>query len=312
MLSNKLCDHDRPLVSIIVNFYNGEQYLANAIESVLAQTYGNLELVLYDNLSTDSSALIAQKYKDERIQYVLADKHTSLGEARNSALKIAKGDFISFLDCDDWIVKDKVEVSLKYFCQKEVGLVYTNGYTFYEKKNCCRKFFKEKQKEGYVFEDLLASYRIAIPSVMFRRTVIERLSSWFDTRFSMIEEFDLFIRIAQISEVRYDNGCLCYWRAHETSMTWSKRAFFEVEMKLFLERLLKENPMLIDHYSVKRYQAKIAYHHFMNTWKKQFSPHRAVLLGFLFVDKRLILIYLVSFLGKSLFYRVLKFFNMYV
>ena len=109
--------------------------MANAIESVLAQTYQNLELLLYDNLSTDSSALIAQKFEDQRIRYILADEHTSLGEARDRALKVAKGEFISFLDCDDWIEINKVEVSLTYFAQAEVGLVYTNGYTFYEKKN---------------------------------------------------------------------------------------------------------------------------------------------------------------------------------
>ncbi|WP_455592387.1 glycosyltransferase family 2 protein [Bacteroides sp.] len=312
MSSNMLFKHDNPLVSIIINFYNGEQYLANAINSVLNQTYKNLELVLYDNVSADNSALIVQQYKDERIRYALADEHTSLGEARNRALKIAKGDFISFLDCDDWIERDKVEISLTHFSQDAVGLVYTNGYTFYEKKKQYKKFFNEKQKEGWIFEDLLASYRIAIPSVMFRRSVIEKLPSWFDTRFSMIEEFDLFIRIAQISEIRYDERCLCYWRAHDTSMTWSKRTCFEVEMKLFLERLLKENPALADHYSIKRYRAKIAFHHFMNTWSKQFKPDRGSLVDFLFVDKRLMLIYLVSFLGKNQFYKILKFFNIYV
>lgn len=312
MSSNMPFIQDSPLVSIIINFYNGEQYLANAIESVLVQTYDNLELVLYDNLSTDNSPLIARKYTDNRIRYILADEHTSLGEARNRALREAKGDFISFLDCDDWIAKDKVELSLKYFYQEEVGLVYTNGYTFYEKKNQYKKFFKHKQKEGWIFENLLASYRIAIPSVMFRRSVIENFSSWFDARFSMIEEFDLFIRIAQISEVRYDEHCLCYWRAHNTSMTWTKRAYFEMEMKIFLERLIKENPALMEHHSVRRYQAKIAFHHFMNTWNKQFKPDRKALVNFLFTDKRLILIYFVSFLGKNIFYKILRFFNIYV
>lgn len=312
MSSNMPSNQDSPLVSVIINFYNGEQYLGNAIDSVLAQTYPNIELILYDNISTDDSASIAQKYTDNRIQYILADEHTSLGEARNRALKTAKGDFISFLDCDDWIAKDKVEISLKHFHQDEVGLVYTNGYTFYEKKNQYKKFFKQKQKEGWIFEDLLASYRIAIPSVMFRRSVIEKLSSWFDTRFSMIEEFDLFIRIAQISEVRYDERCLCYWRAHNTSMTWTKRAYFEVEMRFFLDKLLKENPTLVNHYSIKRYQAKIAFHHFMNTWNKQFNPDRAALVNFLFVDKRLILIYFASFLSKNMFYRIMRYFNIYV
>ena len=75
MLSNALCNPNRPLVSIIINFYNGEQYLANAIESVLAQTYQNLELLLYDNLSTDSSALIAQKFEYD-IYWLMSIRHS--------------------------------------------------------------------------------------------------------------------------------------------------------------------------------------------------------------------------------------------
>ena len=95
-------------------------------------------------------------------------------------------------------------------------------------------------------------------------------------------------------------------------MTWSKRSYFEVEMRQFLEQLLKENPVLKNHYAVKRYQAKIAFHHFMNTWNKPFNPNRRILADFLLVDKRLILIYLVSFLGKNWFYKILKFLNIYV
>ena len=304
--------HSNPLVSIIIPIYNTASYLRKCLDSAKNQTYTNLEIICVDDGSTDGSEKIVDEYLDDDRFVIIHKENSGESSARNTGLLKCTGNYIGFMDCDDWIAKDKVEISLKHFHQDEVGLVYTNGYTFYEKKNQYKKFFKQKQKEGWIFEDLLVSYRIAIPSVMFRRSVIEKLSSWFDTRFSMIEEFDLFIRIAQISEVRYDERCLCYWRAHNTSMTWSRRAYFEVEMRFFLDKLLKENPTLVNHYSIKRYQAKIAFHHFMNTWNKQFNPNRAALVNFLFVDKRLILIYFASFLSKNMFYRLMRYFNIYV
>ena len=75
-----------PLVSVIMNCYNGDKYLPNAIESVYSQTYSNWEIIFWDNCSTDNSADIAQSF-DDRVMYHRTSKTTPLGEARNLALK---------------------------------------------------------------------------------------------------------------------------------------------------------------------------------------------------------------------------------
>lgn len=76
-----------PLISIIINCFNGERFLREAIDSVIAQTYSNWELIFWDNQSTDSTANIVRSYHDDRIRYFYAPEHTSLGEARNLALE---------------------------------------------------------------------------------------------------------------------------------------------------------------------------------------------------------------------------------
>ena len=98
------------LISIIMNCYNGEQFLRKSIESVLSQTYKNWELIFWDNRSKDDSAKIFKSHNDKRFKYFMADEHTSLYKARNLAINKSAGEFISFLDTDDVWDEKKIEL----------------------------------------------------------------------------------------------------------------------------------------------------------------------------------------------------------
>ena len=89
-----------PLVSIIMNCFNGEEFLCEAIDSVYAQSYTNWEIIFWDNASTDQTASIAKSY-DKKLKYFRTSKTTSLGEARVAATKKARGKYLAFLDVDD-------------------------------------------------------------------------------------------------------------------------------------------------------------------------------------------------------------------
>ena len=92
----KTLDNNQPLVSIIMNCFNGEKYLKFSLESVINQTYKNWELIFWDNKSKDNSAEIFKSFNDKRFKYFYADEHTSLYKARNLAIQKSQGDFISF------------------------------------------------------------------------------------------------------------------------------------------------------------------------------------------------------------------------
>ena len=89
-----------PLVSIVMNCYNGEKFLREAINSIYDQTYQNWEIIFWDNASTDSSAEIALTYND-KLKYNISKSNTSLGRARALAVGEASGEYLAFLDCDD-------------------------------------------------------------------------------------------------------------------------------------------------------------------------------------------------------------------
>ena len=116
----------QPLVSIIMNCYNGEKFLQEALESVQAQTYKNWELIFWDNQSSDKSSTILKSFNEPRFRYYYAEEHRNLNGARNLAIQVSKGDLVAFLDTDDTWVPQKLEIQLPYFDDPKVALVYGN------------------------------------------------------------------------------------------------------------------------------------------------------------------------------------------
>ena len=98
----------KPLVSIIMNCFNGEKYLIESLKSIQNQNYKNWELIFWDNKSTDRSKNIFKKFKDKRFKYYYAKKFTNLYTARNLAIKKAKGKILTFLDVDDLWMPNKL------------------------------------------------------------------------------------------------------------------------------------------------------------------------------------------------------------
>lgn len=119
----------KPLVSIVMTFYNTSVFLKKAIESVLEQTLENIELICVDDGSTDNTLAFLKEYalKDKRIT-VLTQKNAGAGIARNAGLTIAKGDWISFLDSDDFFQKDMLESMLALGCKDDSDVVVCGHY----------------------------------------------------------------------------------------------------------------------------------------------------------------------------------------
>ena len=118
-----------PVVSVIMNCYNGERYLQEAIDSVYTQTFSDWEIILWDDASKDRTAEIAKSY-DEKLRYFKGEKATALGQARNWAIDKARGEFIAFLDQDDVWLCDKLSKQIPIFEDPAVGIVISNTLFF--------------------------------------------------------------------------------------------------------------------------------------------------------------------------------------
>lgn len=116
------------LVSIITPSYNSEKYISDCIESVIAQTYTNWELLITDDCSKDNSIKVIQQYvdKDPRIHLFVLKENSGAAVARNNSIKEAKGRYIAFCDSDDFWMPDKLEKQLEFMRQKDCALSYTS------------------------------------------------------------------------------------------------------------------------------------------------------------------------------------------
>ena len=138
------------LVSVIINCYNSESYLKETLDSVLKQTYKNLEIIVWDNKSTDNTASIVKNFKDTRIKYFLSQKHTFLGEARNMAIQQSSGKLISFIDSDDIWLPTKLEKQVQLFDQDDVGIVICDTL-YFNNKNYNKQLYKKKNHRQDLF-----------------------------------------------------------------------------------------------------------------------------------------------------------------
>ena len=123
-----------PLVSIIMNCYNGQRYLKAALDSVRNQSYQNWEIIFWDNCSSDNSSKIAKNFGSDKLKYYKSNTKQSLGHARYNALKVCNGHFISILDSDDIWYQDKLKTQVELmisddldFSQTELHIINGKG-----------------------------------------------------------------------------------------------------------------------------------------------------------------------------------------
>ena len=120
------------LISIIMPVYNSEKYLERAIESIINQTYTNWELICINDASTDGSLEILKKYINEKIKVKSLDKNSGTAIARNEALKMAQGRYITYLDSDDYYDSKKLEKQIKFMIENNYAFTFT-AYAFVNK-----------------------------------------------------------------------------------------------------------------------------------------------------------------------------------
>jgi len=245
-------------VSILMNGYNSEKYLKEAIDSIYAQTYNDWEIIFIDNCSTDSTKEIVDSY-DGSIKYYKTDYNIPLGEARNWGLQYCKGEYLAFLDTDDIWLKDKLEIQIiELEKNKDAQLCYGGVITINEEGNEIEKMLPHA-KSGKVLAQQLIRYEINMQSVVIRNNID---ISFKDTmKFS--PDFDLFMKIVSQYPVIVINNYLVKYRKLKNSLTSKSIDRWWIETKDTLDCIFLAQPKLKELYS-KEYKfayAKNNYYH---------------------------------------------------
>jgi len=208
---------ENPLVSIVMNCFNGDHFLKEAIDSIYEQSYQNWEIIFWDNGSSDDSALIAKSY-DERLKYFYSIKTTSLGVARNMAMKQTNGKYVTFLDCDDLYLPDRIKLQTSLMINNNTALSFGSWIEINAQSIIVNKH-KIKTKSGNLFEQLLYKYEVNFQTLMIDNDFLKKSKIHFDPELTFSPDFNLVMQIAFSHNISSINEYLAKYRVHSQSMT---------------------------------------------------------------------------------------------
>jgi glycosyltransferase involved in cell wall biosynthesis len=210
-----------PLVSIIMNVCNGAAFLREALDSVMAQTFTDWELIVWDDRSTDASAAIVSEYRDARVRYFLSPDDAPLGKARRDAIRQSKAEWIAFLDQDDIWLPGKLEKQLA-LAEADTSLLYGRTVRFYtggRERDYDQAHEYKLLPEGDIFTQLFTkSCFIAMSAAMFRRSAIVT-SGGIPEEVRIIPDYHLYVAVARKYRARAVQEVVCRYREHSGSMS---------------------------------------------------------------------------------------------
>lgn len=230
----------KPLISVIIPNYNYGHFLGEAIESVLGQTYENVQLIVVDNHSTDNSVEIAKRYGEALT--LIQKPHGGVSSARNLGLTQATGAFICFLDSDDAWLPEKLSTQLEMVQSSNAGVVYS-GVNLCDqelrKEGVLRPRFRGQCADLYLKYPTSAIILLGCSNAMIKREIALEVGG-FNTSLHFSADWDYFRRICELTNVEYVEDVLVNYRRHQKSMSSGSIQDFYKDNELAIRVFLRE------------------------------------------------------------------------
>ncbi len=224
-----------PLVSVIIPCYNHGKYLAESIGSVQQQAYPAVEIIVVDDGSTDNTQTAAEKFSE--VKYI-RQPNQGLSAARNTGIRHSKGEFLIFLDADDWLLPNAIHTNLRYL-QAHPEAAFVSGA--HDKVFVDTQTVKEESCEvthNHYSQLLQGNYIGMHATVMYRRCVFREFS--YDTTLKSCEDYDLYLKIARKYPVVHHTEKIAAYRLHTANMSGN----IPFMLKTVLEVLDRQQPHL--------------------------------------------------------------------
>jgi glycosyltransferase involved in cell wall biosynthesis len=230
-----------PRVSVIMNIRNGAAFLREALDSAMAQTFTDWELIAWDDCSTDDSADIVAEYRDPRIRYFLSPEETPLGKARDNAIRQACGEWLAFLDQDDLWTATKLEKQMA-LTGEGVGIIYGRAVLMWpdgRKRDYDQAHEFTPLPEGDIFSELFRSACfIAMSSAVLRRSAVEEIGGipeWVE----LTPDYYFYVAVAHRYDARAVQGVVCWYRMHESNLWRESRRKVHQEALILIDEWAK-------------------------------------------------------------------------
>lgn len=255
----------QPLVSIITTTHNRGSLIKRAINSVLGQTYKNIEYIIVDGASTDNTSEIVKSYaNDKRLKYVYLNIDKGPAQCLYKGFEVSSGDYIAFLDDDDEYHLDKIEKEVKLLnnLDESYGMVYC-WMTYYDTKTKNIVYYHNPQLRGFVADDVVEKPAVSgTPTFLFRRHVFQELGGW-NLNIGLESDWELAVRCCQKWKVDYIPESLVNVYVNHSSTRMSEFGYYSDRCKKELKfaiHFLTEYRHIFEKYPQKaKYHLKNAY-----------------------------------------------------
>ncbi len=207
-----------PLVSVLLPVYNGEAYLAEAVQSILDQTFTNFELIILNDGSKDHSLEIIQGFKDPRIAVIDNPQNLGLIATLNKGLAAARGKFVARMDADDRAFPERLQVQSDYLSSHPGIAVVGTWAQVIDANGNFLKIHRNPLDHFAIMYELMFGNTITHPSIMMRKDVILSIQGY-DMRWQHAEDYDLYSRLVHTHALANIGQPLLYYRQHGTSVT---------------------------------------------------------------------------------------------
>lgn len=233
-----------PLISVIIASYNYERFISETIDSVLNQSFKDLELVIVDDGSKDNSREIIKSYqkRDDRVRSVFHSVNKGIAKTFNDGIDEAKGKFVAISGCDDVWVEGKLEKQVEILKRNEDLVVHSGTMTIdalsnpikppAEKKHNSRK----REKSGNIFRELLGGNFVCGSSIIFKKSNLNGIR--FDERYRYVNDYKFTLDLAREYEFHFIPEVLVKYRVHGNNITLRDEAGWLKDFALFARELL--------------------------------------------------------------------------
>lgn len=232
----------QPKVSVIIPAYNKAAFTVKTVESVLAQTYKNLEIIVVDDGSQDQTRDLLAPYQD-KIHYIYK-KNGGACSARNAGLKVANGRYVGFLDCDDLYLSDKIARSVAFLEQNpDFGFVHTGVHLIDAKDQIVGNFSYAKATQlEWLAPFLIMQNFVSNPTVISRKDCFENVGN-FDESIFTPADWDLWLRLSERYKAGFINAPLSQYRVTD-NFIFNKLELSQKEELFVVDKFFQRNSHL--------------------------------------------------------------------
>jgi len=239
---------EEKLVSVVIPLYDRGDYIGEAIDSLLCQTYENIEIIVVDDCSTDEGRSVVESYRYDRVKLIKNKKNMGISYTRTRGLKVAGGEYIALLDSDDIAMPHRIAKQVKYLEENPmVGVVGSNRIEFCDGKET--GISKHWLEAGEIKVALLFDMPMSNPSLMMRRKIIEEFC--YDSDYVVAEDYEFLYRVSKKWDIANIEEPLIKYRIHSGQITKNhdeSKYLRNIKTRVFDELGMNLNNSLIDIY----------------------------------------------------------------